>query len=825
MVYVKIYQKGAFMTKKSLFFLFLLINTIVNPTIVNNITLPEPRIQNLVICNDSQEFYINEKEFPLPWNKVSGAISSDLLYALSAEQLVLSTKSLWHNVQFLAQLWLDFATLSAEQITQKYLALSKESATNFNNNLKEYQPCIIEIHRLYEIINTEIQRHSSQSSSQISHYINTAMKSAWDQKPIWLQNKKIADNLINLFTFFTLYQLTLANNYTCKDISNDFILFIPQKLLQVPKLDDHLLSVTTQPNSSNADIYTGIRHSHYPNYPYKNPITTLQAQTLAKTLTVSKKIGNFTISGSKDLGSELYTLLNEILIKKSSLKNLFQDHFAEIIPNFNIFIAGHGSLDYTTANISMTIITKNKTVSIKSKTGKLETKKITYQSSDFLDILKLLNNQVFMKSLTISSCYQSGKKIKDEFNITSKLNNPILEEITYPIILLGSTLAPTTATFWLSNLPPFHNRDISNSIYIKQKLYGPSKIDGQEAFIRFFNFLNGNAVYEKFETTENGKKVQRYRLQSTNKKHPSIETFSHAKPSYLFAANVFANIYDERKTQMNQDQFANYILIKFPHTAWFTPARFKKLVLKLSQVNSLTKAQIIVPQDIQAILMDANYIPTNLFMQQQNPISFIPINYLNQNYVFDSITVTSNISLHKFLEQFFTIENIGEPINIVIKNLKLSNQTFSEIYIFIHNDFGIKGVRNGYIVTDTTGETFITYWNNNQPYGFEQQTEPYSTTERTKLIASITKNATKQFNSSVKEFTSKSGKKYEIETSGSASKETIQQLQAKIIARNSSTKAKDMFNRSRKQKEDEQAKNSSNAALINALELAHILKR
>lgn len=809
------------MCKKTLFFLLLLTNKLASPTIVNGITLPEARIQNLVICNDSQEFYINEKEFPLPWTKTFGAISMDLLYALSAEQLVLSTKSLWHNVQFLAQLWLDFATLSAQQITQKYLTLSKESATNFEANLTRYQPCIKEIHKLYEIINQAIIIHQSQSLSQISHHINIAMKSTWDKNPIWLQDKELEKRLRDLFTVYTLYQLTLKNNYICKDISQDFIVFIPQRLTILPNLDHNLSTTTTQANTSLADIFIGLRYSAYANYNYLNPITIAQAQTIAKTLTSSKKFESFIITGSKDLGSELYSLLNEILIKKNALKPPFQDHYAEIIPNFNIFIAGHGGLDYITANISMTITTRTKTVQVKSKNGKLETKTITYQTSDFLDILKFLNNQAFMKSLTISSCYQSGKKIKDEFNITSKLNNPILEEITYPIILLGSTLAPTTSTFWLSNLPPFYNTDISNSIYPKQKLYGPTKIDGQEAFVRFFNFLNGNTTYEKFETTEKGKKVQHYRLQDSAKKLPSIETFSHAKPSYLYAANVFANIYNNKTEKMNSEQFANYILIKFPHTSWFTPARFKKLVMKLSQVNSLTKAQIIVPQDIQAILMDANYIPTNLFMQQQTPISFIPINYLNQNYVFDAIKVTQNIPLNQFIKQFFTIENIGEPINIVIKNLTLGSQKFSNACIFIHKDFGTKDVRNGYIITNIAGETFITDWKNNQSYGFEQQTKPYPIAERAKLVEEITKNAMEQFDSVTKKFT-----RYDIETTGSASKETIQQLQAKILTSNSSPKAKEMFARSRKQKEDEQAKNSpQKMAVINALELASLLRK
>lgn len=807
------------MGKFLLFFLFLLISNTTKPTIVNGILLPEARIQNLVICNDSQEFYINETKFPMPWTEKSNAISNSLLSALSSEQLVLSTKSLWHNVQFLAQLWLDFATLSTIEITQKYKAISKEPTASFDQNLKLYQPCIKEIHKLYEIINKIIQINHSQPLVQISDRINIAMKSAWSKNPIWLQNKDLETKLLPLFTIFTLYQLTIANNYTCKDISEDFLLFIPQTLSHLPKLDDNLHTITTQPNSSKADIFIGLRHSAYANYNYLNPITTTQAQAIAKTLSRSKKVGTFTITGSKDLGTELYNLLNEILIKKSSLKPSFYNHFTEIIPNFNIFIAGHGSLDYITANIFIATTTKTKNVLIKSKDGKKEIKKITYQSSDFLDIIKLLNNQTFMKSLTILSCYPSGKKIKNTFNITTKLDNPILEEIKYPIILLGSTLAPTTSTFLLSLLPPFENTDISNLLYLKQKLYGPSKIDGQEAFTRFFYFLNDNAVYEKFETIKNGEKIQHYRLQDPNKNLANTEQFSHAKPSYLFAANVFANIYDHKKHRLIQDQFANYILIKFPHTGWFIPAQFKKLVMKLSQITSLTKSQIIIPQDTQAILMDANYISTSIFIQQKKPISFIPINYLNQNYAFEAITTIENIPLTKFVEQFFTIENIEEPINIVIKKLTLGSQKFSNVYIFIHNDFGTTGIRNGYIVTNPKEETLMTHWNNHQPFGVEQQVEKYSITNQDKLVSSIIKNATKQFQISIKEFIAKSGKKHDIETSGSISKKMIEDLQKKLIPAHKSSKAKEMFSRSHKQKEEEQKKLS----LILALELATTL--
>ena len=246
------------MKKNILFFLSLVSYGALDATIVDGIQLPDPRTRDLVICNDSSEFYINSDPFPLPWTETSHAISSDLLYALAANQLVLSTKSLWHNVQFLAQLWLDFATLSAQQLTTKYQLASQLSAAEFAANLNRYQPCIKEIHTLYNIVNTVIATHHTQTLAQISHLISDALESAWNKNPVWLQEGDLKNHLQNLFTMFTLYQLALANNYMCKNVSDYFILFIPKHLTTRPALDPQLYTVTTQSNISNADIFLGL---------------------------------------------------------------------------------------------------------------------------------------------------------------------------------------------------------------------------------------------------------------------------------------------------------------------------------------------------------------------------------------------------------------------------------------------------------------------------------------------------------------------------------------------------------------------------------------
>lgn len=812
--------KGTLMIKKILFCLFFLSQNSVRSTVVNGIRLPEPRIQNLVICNDSQEFYLNIKRDSLLWINAIGAISSSLLNSLSANQLTLSTKSLWYNVQFFAQLWVDLATLSSIETTKKYTPVFNLSEAEFKKMLDEYQQPIKEINDCYLTINSTIAAYSSRPLSEISKQINFAMKAAWEKNPAWLKNSKLKDDLQRLFTMFTLYKLAMANNYICKDVSAEFILFIPQYLTTHPALDNQLYTATNQAETSSQDIFIGLRYSQAKNFDLQTLLTVDQAKKFAAELISTKKINqNYYSTGPKDLGKELHSLLSSISIKRGSLKPNFQDHYAEILPIFNIFITGHGSPDIT-ANIDTTIIKRTKTIAAKSKSGKPETKIINYQSSDFLDIIKLLNNQLFMKSLTFLSCYPGGKKIKKEFEISSKFQNQNLEDINYPIMLLGSTFAPTTGAFMLSALPPFHNTNVSNSIYIAQKLYGPAKIDEQEAFVQFFNFLNTDTTYEKFETVTNKKRTQHYRLQDANKKLSANEIFSHAKPSYLYAANVFANIYDDTTKKMVPSQFANYVLIKFPHTSWFTPARFKKLIIKLSQISSSTTAQVTIPRDTQAILMDANWIQSSITIEDPAQISFIPINYLNQNYVFEAIKTTQKLALNQFIKQFFMIEQIAEPINILIKNLTLGNDTYTNVYIFIHNDFGAKGTRNGYIATTGSSEPLMTSWLNSNAFEINSVIEKVSAQEVAKLESSVTKNATKQFDSSVKTLSTKTGKPYEVETSGTLSQGNIQKLEAYILAKQKTNKsnAKAMFEKSIEQHKEEQRLKS-----INALELATML--
>ncbi|MBM17799.1 MAG: hypothetical protein CL947_03410 [Epsilonproteobacteria bacterium] len=695
-------------------------------------SLPQYRTRNLVICNDITEFY-TQGDFPLPWNVADNrsysASSHDLLYALSANQLVLTTKSLWHNVQFFGEMWHDFATMTESNLISKYQTLSRSSDLKFNQHVQTYSSMIKKIHAMYELINATITSQRQQPLSYISHLINVALQK-YNTSYEWQNNKIYENNLITLFTAYTLYRIMLANNYECKQISEVFILFIPTYLLseqQVYVNVSHMLK--TNGSSTNQDINLGLKYSSFTNYPYRNLLTEQQAR-------------QWKFPTTEKLGSYLIKAIQEMFLTKKDFKKQAQIYTTSLLPYINIFLKGHGTKDTIIAEISTTFT--NTSIPKPTKNTSLNAAH-TYkqESSDFMTLLNFFEKQINTKSLTISSCYPGGKKIKNSFNITSKFNAPLLESITYPIILIGTTLATTTTYLWYAILPPFKNLHLNNYIYRYQGLYGPYKPNDVEVFVTFFNYINRTKTYEKYTiTNKQRQRITKFKTYDPNKKPASNSIkIEQPLPSYLHAANIFAQIYDPSTNKINTNNLANYILIKYPHTSWFTPARFHQLVKKLSQIATAAQDTIPITDQTQTILMDANIVEATLRITATKIPAFIPINYINQNYVFNKIELVSNKDINEFIKQFFTIQKIEEPIHVVIKQLIIGNKTYENVYIFISNNFGTQELKNGY--TMLTNQCLITSWPYHQSVPNSPNYQPFNKQDLQKLITKVENNATK----------------------------------------------------------------------------------
>ena len=685
--------------KKLLSILFILLTqNITSQTIVNGITLPEARTTDLIICNDNKEFYMNNEIFPLPWTKKNLAASDALLNGLIANKLVLCTKSLWRNVQFIGEMWKDFATLSKQDLISKYKTLSKQPEQEFLQKIDEYEPCINEINKMYENINLIIKDSTNKDLSEISNTINYLIDGSKNTYK-WKTDKYIKNQLQLLFTIYTLYQIILANNYTCKEITDDFILFIPKQLLEQPVLDQKLIQTIEQENITDKDIWLGLKYSSCNDYKYLEFLTQDQTINLANRLKDQKKAYDKLLD-NKTIGILLYDALEKLIIKKSKITKDFKDYLVEILPNFNIFLTGHGSKNYFTAELS-TELTNNK--------------------SEFLDILTIFNNHLLMKSLTIYSCYPAGSKLVNSFDITSKIQNPILEKLTYPIIIIGITLASVSSSYTIAKLPPFNNENIKNYIYQAQQKYGPGKDNNQEPFIRFFNFLNNTTTYEKFETTTKSKNptdgnIKHYKITNVNKN--TNEAFTTPTPLFLEAVNVLCDIYDNKK-QINKNMLSDYALIKYPNTEWFVPADFNKIVKKLSSISMLAKETVNIIPETQVILMDANIIKATIVIPNKNIPAFISANYLKQSYIFDKIVINQTTKLETFIKQFFTIQNIAEQISIIIKELIIGSLKFSNVFIFVHDDIFSQqketSFKNGYAFY-TENRYQMIYWQENQSF-------------------------------------------------------------------------------------------------------------
>ncbi|HSW76347.1 MAG TPA: hypothetical protein VLG50_04855 [Candidatus Saccharimonadales bacterium] len=233
------------------------------------------------------------------------------------------------------------------------------------------------------------------------------------------------------------------DDYICKEVNSDFILFIPRKLIEQAQ------SIKIQ------ELMLGLSFSNLPDYDYKTlPTDDVFRQTIkdAKSIFQKNILGEILLDAMKKLFIDTSEL--------STLTSLPQEQSQSLLPFFNIFIKGHGS-DTVTAEISILFRKKDAN---------------EIQTSDLLQFLQFFNNSVRTKSVTFFSCYPGGKKLLDTFKLTNQFNNINLEQIHYPLIFIGSFFT-TIYKFYIYK--PYK--------LFSQYFMGPS-IDYK--LTKYFNYLN-----------------------------------------------------------------------------------------------------------------------------------------------------------------------------------------------------------------------------------------------------------------------------------------------------------------------------------------------
>lgn len=433
-----------------------------------------------------------------------------------------------------------------------------------------------------------------------------------------------------MFSLYCNVQIIKASNYLFKEVTSEFVLCIPHHM-------QHL-----------SQIQLGLAYEKLRKFPFL-VVPKVEKQLI---LQEAKKIDE-----AESLGKKLLEALQVLQI-------IVQDDQAwNQLPLFNIFIDGHG-LYTITAGISTTLEKDEKT---------------GIASSDYLRILDYLNNHIRTKSLTISSCYPSGQKLIDSFNLTSKWHNVYLEKIRYPLIMVGSLYGPTSMAW---SKPRVNVYEEFPQFYTAQKLYSPQKNKGMTLFSDCFAFLNETpANFEKF--------------------------------SSLFVSTENANV----------DLPQNYISIKFPYASWFSFVHYKDIVKSISAIDMAAKYRnkpMLIADKIQIILLGANVITSSIVISRDTSDEkvslpyILPINYHNQNYFFNEIALPHDQSetvQAPIINMFSALIQVEEPIAIVIKKLTTAIKTFDNVVIFTGLPWeGYDDLQTGYAYIDHDGNAFRAHW-------------------------------------------------------------------------------------------------------------------
>lgn len=603
---------------------------------------------DVIIINDIQDLVTPNNS----WSEIEqrSAMILNLVESLmSNSPIVITRKCSWISIQNIVNIWNNY-------LTQPATALAKQNNANAQtiSQAQIYKEIITNLNKKYETVIKELQKPTT-----IEEKRNIAKNFLDQYQQDTMQNLSI--NHINTCYFvYISYKILCTYNFICKEINDDFIVFIPRRQIQ---------------------NQLGLKYESLNDYAYQNFNTETDQNAIW--------LKAFTDGLNKKSGKILLQSLKEFFIQKNEAAH------GTILPFFNFLITGHGTPDTMIAEISIKNMPRQK-------------------KSDFIKILDFFNHQVLTKTLTLISCYNGGKKIIDTFNIENQFNNSYLDSITYPIIFNGSFLTPTSSTIAPYSRLFFHEYSYQNpflfsSLFLKQHnyLFSPRGFDIEfNSFKSYFTNLNQNP------------------------------------PNYNNAAKILTLISnDNAALPENLHVLRNYVSIKYPHSSWLTPTEIfsrttnnpvnQKTIKnskKISQIEALSTPVFTIQPLVSIILLQANIIQTILLPNRESSSKipyFLPLNIHNQNYIITKVetrqTPISNAQdLHNLMKHLLGVKEIEEPVNVVIKELMVQNQTYKNVCIFsLQNSTSLKlnsypqeAKISGYFYTNPNNVTQIVSWRN-----------------------------------------------------------------------------------------------------------------
>ncbi len=278
--------------------------------------------------------------------------------------------------------------------------------------------------------------------------------------------------------------------------------------------------------------------------------------------------------------------------------------------NWNIFMIGHGDPDKII--LSLNHIT-------------------------FIQILKYFNQNHLANSLSVLSCFASGKTLKEFFGheFFSEVD-PLIPKISFPVLFFGLFFSKTYS------LP----------------------LKGWKNFRQNFLDIYFSSFFRNVESR-----------------------------NFFSALDVFGSYHNQ------QGIYNNYGAVKFPNVNWITVNDYQKNVFNITKVSiaaAYPKYTMEIPDSKNIVLLNTNVIPLHIMINmaqrnESNQCKFLPVFYADPNYAINLIDlagiainpVNREEQIAQILYNLFDVKAIYlmEPISIFIKTVFVGRNQIKNVLI------------------------------------------------------------------------------------------------------------------------------------------------
>jgi hypothetical protein len=232
---------------------------------------------------------------------------------------------------------------------------------------------------------------------------------------------------------------------------------------------------------------------------------------------------------------------------------------------------------------------------------------------------------------------------------------------------------------------------------------------------------NAYGWYNKFEN-----------INLSNISFPILNIGSSYKPTYAYQKyQEYFDLLTQSPPDYNKvaelvryQTIDNYMSIRLPNTTWFTPLELRNKSVSISQISATTGKDILEIVDKEVIILGANYIPKKIkiiISEKNNKLPvFLPSNYHNQKYFFNSLEISDykeNSLFDLLREMLFKNFSVSETVVVSFKSLKIGKIEYKNVSCIIHgqhfDQFRRPFFRTSFSYTDSSGQKKESSWLSN----------------------------------------------------------------------------------------------------------------